>query len=348
MMIKNKSVVLGIIILLIGMIIIPSTGNLLSDRDLTINKSKDISFEQNKAIINLNKINNKDETIELSPVENIKDINDKRVNPVIIVIVNSTLMTSITNDITIYVSTLKNIGYDTIVLVFSGGTVEELKDQILTYWNNGYNITGLVMIGNLPAAWYYHAHDFDGKRARFPCDLFLMDLDGEWIDSDGDGEYDSHIDGAGDTAPEIYVGRIDASNIPGDEITILKKYFQKVRDFWNGNISRTFHGLTYVGSDWVGVEDMRSSIGICYDSYEAMWWPDFSSRDYLANRLSNSEYEFIQLSCHSGPTDHRFGVGGLGDQIFSDDVRSAPPRALGVDPLARRSEQRARGRSLLW
>ncbi|GAJ16437.1 unnamed protein product, partial [marine sediment metagenome] len=97
----------------------------------------------------------------------------------------------------------------------SGGTAEDMKAQLVSL-NMSYNVTGAVLIGDLPVAWFYHIHDIAGNyEEEFPCDLFLMDLDGEWNDTNGDGMYDIHTNGSGDTAPEIYVGRIDASNIPG-------------------------------------------------------------------------------------------------------------------------------------
>jgi len=130
--------------------------------------------------------------------------------------------------------------------VVEGGIREQTKkvlENIKIFKNNDfknalsirhldYNINGAVLIGDLSVEWYHHENDFDGSPSEFPCDLLLMDLDGTWSDSDSDGMYDSHVDGIGDTAPEIYVGRIDASNIPGDEITILKDYFQKLDEYW--------------------------------------------------------------------------------------------------------------------
>jgi hypothetical protein len=151
-----------------------------------------------------------------------------------------------------------------------------------------------------------------------------MDLDGLWTDNDGDEMYDLHTDGSGDTAPEIFVGRIDASNIPGDEISILKNYFAKVYDFWSGETNQTKYALSYTEADWAQYEDFRHDIGYAYDDYEAIWYPDVDRDDYVYNRII-STYEFIQLSCHSSSQGHSFSIGGWAS---NDDIRSAPPIAL--------------------
>jgi len=243
--------------------------------------------------------------------------------PLIILFIESDLVENLKDEISRYNKTLGRFGYDSAVYKVSGVTPEDLKDQIITYWENGSNVSGSVLIGDLPAEWFHHEYDFYGP-AEFPCDLFLMDLDGTWTDTDGDGMYDSHTDGSGDTAPEIFVGRIDASRIPGDEITILKKYLAKVYDFWSGSTNQTKVGLTYTDQDWANYPEFRYDIGYAYENYEAIWYPDVDRDDYVNNKIPNT-YEFIQLSCHSSYAGHAFTIGGW---AYSDDIREAPPLAL--------------------
>lgn len=244
-------------------------------------------------------------------------------SPLIIVFVEADLVTDLTDELTLYNETLGIFGYDSIIFQVSGVTPEDLKDQIIAYWDDGYNVCGGVLIGDLPTEWFHHENDFYGP-SEFPCDLFLMDLDGTWTDTDSDGMYDSHTDGSGDTAPEIYVGRIDASRIPGDEITIIKKYFAKVYDFWTGATNQTMFGLTYTDQDWANIPSFRYDIGYAYEDYEAIWYPDVNRDDYVNNRIPDA-YEFIQLSCHSSYTGHAFTNGGW---AYSNDIRNAPPIAL--------------------
>jgi hypothetical protein len=243
--------------------------------------------------------------------------------PVVIIFVEDDIISELKDELNLYNETLKNVGYDTLLYQVSGVSPQNLKDIIISDTKNGFNVTGSVLVGDLPTEWFHHENDFYGS-SEFPCDLYLMDLDGTWFDTDGDGIFDSHFDGKGDTAPEIYIGRIDASNVPGDEISILKKYFSKVYDFWSGTMNHTNYGLTYTDQDWANGESFRYDIKYAYKDYEAIWYPDVDRDDYVINRIP-STYEFIQLSCHSSSQGHSFAQGGW---VSNDEIRDAPPNAL--------------------
>ena len=258
---------------------------------------------------------------ELFSIKKIKESQGVRDIPLIIVFINSNLFPYIQDEINEYNTTLINNGYDTVILSIAGGTAEDIKNQILPYWNSGYNVTCAVLIGDLPVAWFHHENDYGGPE-EFPCDLYLMDLNGIWKDIDHDGMYDNHTDGDGNTAPEIYVGRIDASKVPGDEINITKNYLLKVHEFWTEHENNT--GLTYTDRDWGDYSEFRNDIRFAYPTYQAIWYPNVTKDDYLLNRLPGI-YDFIQLSCHSSSSSHYFTIGG---DAYSDDVRSAPPRAF--------------------
>jgi hypothetical protein len=256
-------------------------------------------------------------------IQQISDTLKRTDTPLVIVFVELDLVYELTDELALYNETLGFVGYNSIIYEVSGVDAEDLKDIIKNYWQSGYNVTGAVLIGDLPAEWFHHENDFYGP-SEFPCDLFFMDLDGTWTDTDDDKMYDSHTEGSGDTAPEIYVGRIDASNIPGDEITILKKYFAKVNNFWTGNTNQTEYGLTYTDQDWAGYVDFRYDLQYAYQNYEAIWYPNVDKDDYVNNRIP-STYEFIQLSCHSSSEGHVFSTGGW---VYNDEIRIAPPQAL--------------------
>lgn len=268
------------------------------------------------------------QTIDKQPVNvlNWVDHQDTRDQPFLLIIVEDSLYPQINSEVAQYQSTLSSQGYGLALNSFAGSTPQALKNHIQQYYTPAYNLTGVVLIGNLPVAWYYHADDFDGPT-EFPCDLYLMDLDGEWIDADGDGMYDEHHNGDGDTAPEIYLGRIDASNIPGDEVAITKAYFSKIQQYWNGELFHSGTGLTYTDRDWASGNDFRHDIQYAYDSHEAVWWPSINRNDYVLNRLPDITYEFIQIACHAGHSTmrHNFSIGGA---AWSDDIRTAPPQAL--------------------
>ena len=243
--------------------------------------------------------------------------------PFVFVFIETDLVSDLSDELTLYNDTLRIVGYESVIYQVSGVMPEDLKDIIINHWQGEYNVTGTVLIGDLPTEWFHHENDFYGP-SEFPCDLYLMDLDGTWTDTDSDGMYDSHTDGSGDTAPEIYVGRIDASNVPGEEITILKKYFAKVYDFWSGTTYQTDFGLTYTDQDWAGYDSFRYDLEYAYEDLEAIWYPDVDRNDYVNNRIPGT-YEFIQLSCHSNSQGHAFTLGGW---AYNNDIRNAPPQAL--------------------
>jgi len=322
----KKGLVLGIILLFVGVSIIPT----ISGNIKTIKKAvyEEVIKDRITILKQIEPVGTYEDYInsrEDKPyfIIRISEPLKRTTSPLVIVFVETDLVSELTDEIILYNETLRIIGYDSIIYEVSGVSPEDLKDIILTYWQNGYNVTGTVLIGDLPVAWFHHSNDFYGIE-EFPCDLFLMDLDGIWTDTDHDKMYDLHTDGLGDTAPEIYIGRIDASNIPGDEITILEKYFAKVYDFWSGTTNQTKYGLTYTEKDWVGYPSFKYDLGYAYEDYEAIWYPDVDRDDYLNNRTPGT-YEFIQLSCHSSSQRHSFTIGG---NAYNYEIRDAPPKAL--------------------
>ncbi|MCK4836296.1 MAG: hypothetical protein KAT17_06650, partial [Candidatus Aminicenantes bacterium] len=245
----------------------------------------------------------------------------------IMILVNSQTFQNLSGRILRYSGDLNNQGYTVEVFEYSGGNPANLKSFIVS---RNQNLRGCVFIGNLPVAWYEVEDDyFEYGYAEFPCDLYYMDLDGKWQDMDGNGQYDSHQDGSGDRQPEIFIGRIDASGMEGDEIEILNNYFDKNHEFWSGNLFVHQYGLTYTEDDWSIYSDMVNDITHLYPGrYEAITAPDTDRNDYLENRLQNVKYEFIQLACHSSSTAHYFVRNGL---LYSNEIKNAPPQGLAYN-----------------
>jgi len=263
---------------------------------------------------------------QLYTVHTITQSQDNSSLPLVLILVHSSLLPAINDELMVYTSSFFSRFYTTVILEVSGGTVEDIKTTIQTYYYLEEKLVGVILIGNHSTAWFHHEDDFEGPD-EFPCDLFLMDLDGEWVDSDSDRMYDLHSDGTGDTAPEIYLGRIDASRIPGDEIASIQQYLSKVSEYWEGTLPHTNIGLTYTDRDWAQSSQHRYGLGYAYDDYQALWYPNVNRDDYAFYRLPNETYEFIQISCHAGHTtySHHFEIGGY---LYSDDVRAAGPQAL--------------------
>jgi hypothetical protein len=248
----------------------------------------------------------------------------------IVVFTNGDILDSLSDEIQAYVSKLGQLGY--VIATYNGSvsTPEQLKTTIQ---NESENLLGCILIGSWPAAWFEVANDFDKYgHAEFPCDLFLMDLDGAWTDSDANGIYDMHTDGTGDVAPEIFIARIDASVMSGDEISLLSQYFAKDQAYWTGGFSLIKSGLTYTEDDWAASSGFLYCLDPLYGAgnYTIIAAPDTNRDDYL-NRLMNPAYEYVQIACHSSPGGHSFTRGGW---LSSASVLSAPPQGLAFNLFA--------------
>jgi hypothetical protein len=156
-----------------------------------------------------------------------------------------------------------------------------------------------------------------------------MDMDGNWWDLNTDGVYDKHNASTGaDIYPEIYVGRIDATNrgLGGQTnsqniITLLNR----IHSYRIGGVSRTHRAITYIDDDW------QAWANGTYDNWPGWLDNAYSTRtdvhtpttattanDWLNTRLLQ-DYEFAHLCVHSGvnPGQHYFGPRGSGEGTVS-------------------------------
>ncbi len=223
-------------------------------------------------------------------------------------------------DIDEYIEDLIDEGYTiTSTSTITGGTPEEIKQWIKNQYNQGS--TGIVFIGDIAAAWAEVSGD------QFPCDLFYMDLDGEWVDSDNDEIYDEHDAGSGDMGPEVYVGRLYTSTLhwESDE-QMLSDYFDKIHRYRTGELTQPFRGLEYIEEDWY---DMDVHLDMVYNTNVSHF--DFGYRTTADDYLSNLEkgQHFVQVCAHSYPQGHHFGrrpteaVSYLHSYVYSPVKREA-------------------------
>jgi len=249
--------------------------------------------------------------------------------PRVLVIVNSTLLPLIETKLDRYISDIEAAGYAADLYGSSYGTAEDLKAFIIS---QSTDLVGCVLFGDVPCAWFEVEDDHNEYGyASFPCDLFLMDLDGTWSDNltaypMQSGVYDTHSGVAGDVAPEIFLGRIDASRMNGDaEYIQVNDYLDKLHTWYAGQMQTTNYALTYTEDDWSGSTYFWTDIDYVFPDNEAIIAPDTDKEDYQDNRLTYPVYEFIQLACHSDPHAHYFTRGG---ELFSSEIKAIPPRAL--------------------
>jgi hypothetical protein len=242
------------------------------------------------------------------------------------IIVNSDLRSNIQASLDQYMVDLAVDGYEVELISASGGTPEEFRSFLYDKYQEG--LQGAVLIGDLPIAWYEISCWEPIEHEEFPCDLYYMDLDGIWEDTDGEGMYDSH---SGEVDPEIWVGRLTASpmNIYGaDEATLLNNYFRKNHLYRIGQLPLAARALLYIDDDWEGssfswgkaVSSAYPDPTVISDPYETV------DSDY-ENRLPQN-HELIQVCAHSDPLAHYFST------PVGDGGATSVGTVVGIDPQA--------------
>lgn len=230
---------------------------------------------------------------------------------------------TVQNAINQYKKDLEDTGYQVLLHTSAIGTVQQIR-TFLQNWYTINGISGVVLIGNLPYAQYYHPANPSFSAETFICDLYLMDLDGTWVDNNPtDGIFDGHSAGTGDIYPEIYIGRIDATTRSLGSLTNdqdIVNLLNRITSYRHGGISRTHQAITYIDDDWQLWADGT------YDNWPAWLNSAYSTRtdvhtpatattaaDWLT-RITQ-DYEFAHLCAHSGvtPSQHYFGPGGSGE-----------------------------------
>jgi len=251
----------------------------------------------------------------------------------ILIIVDSSIYSQVQIKINRYATDINEVyGCEVIMEQVSRANYEDIKNLINSEL---IGLDGVVLIGNIPAAWYEVANDHGSYGyAAWPCDLYYMDTDGIWEDLDNNEIFDSH---SGNVQPEIFVGRISTANMGTllSEKTGLENYLDKNHEFWIGKlIVNRKYGLTYTDEDWAQTDYFKTDIqylygSAYYDSISYIGYPSFGRADYL-NRLSNNRYEFIQLACHSpsGAVNCHAMTGG---SIYANEIFNNGTEAIGYN-----------------
>lgn len=225
------------------------------------------------------------------------------------------------------------------LVTIRGGAPEEIRALLQDYYQQS-GLSCAVFIGHIPEAWYEVPNDhywWEGGYgyANWICDLFYMDLDGNWKDTDGNGIYDVHTNGNGDIYPEIFIGHIDPStmSIYGNKETLLSEFLDKDHNYWQGNIRLMNYGLIYIDHDWKDYSTYYFRYLYGEKNYDNLKWSEGSNNlvekfDYLRKRLPNIAYGFTQVWVHSTWESHSFHTGGI---CYEYEIHESLPRALGYN-----------------
>ncbi|MCK4779350.1 MAG: hypothetical protein KAT57_04145, partial [Candidatus Lokiarchaeota archaeon] len=95
--------------------------------------------------------------------------------------VNSTIYSSLSSEIEQYKQDVINQGYTVDIINWSSNNVTALRYDLINASNQPLGLAGAVLIGDLPSAMMQYYDSFWTLWRTYPIDLYLTDLDGEWV-----------------------------------------------------------------------------------------------------------------------------------------------------------------------
>lgn len=207
----------------------------------------------------------------------------------VLVVVEDGLYDPLFSELQVYTDDLSVAGLNTVVTVWQSGTFEEFR-SFLHITADVKKADSVMLVGSLPVAWY--EMNAEGRYEVFPSDLYFMDDESVWWDSDNNGLLDHHT--------KISV-TLPVSRIIGSEQE-LKGYFHKLHNFRTGEIRLPASGFIFKDDDWFDFQ-RGSSFGLSriYRDFEIAESPVITTRDEYAWRLTNDGAEFINQWIHSYP-----------------------------------------------
>lgn len=250
----------------------------------------------------------------------------------VLVIVEERLYNSLSAVLDVYKDDLQDEGFKVTIITADGGTPEALKQVII---NN--DPAYVFMVGNLPIAWYEMDEFFDGKSdyTNFPIDLFYMDLNGTWADTDTNGMYDNH---SGALEADISFGRISADkmtlpwegNEQPTESEILINWFNKVHNYRKLPPRYDFESLVWIDDDWqYWGNEWSNDVGKAYKTRTTVYDTSQTTKTDYVSRIrasSNNKYEHLLFCCHSGPNGHAITYRGAYQWLYNRELKDIVPQ----------------------
>lgn len=171
---------------------------------------------------------------------------------------------------------------------------EELRSWLLEWHGSSDDpLLGIILVGDIPYAeckWTNTDIDLLTMGSKeidiFPSDFYFMDLNGEWLDTNQDGYYDSWPEFGWKYFPEIFCGRFPFSTIYNTNYNIeaLRAYLIRNHEWRYNGCGRTRNLLF--------VDDLWAFHSPCHNSHlNAMLdWSDLNLLHY---------YYPLEITCHS-------------------------------------------------
>jgi len=203
----------------------------------------------------------------------------------------------------------------------------------------GQDIVGVILIGDLAVPWYEmdEPDDWGGAHVMFPCDLYFMDLDGTWGDSNTNGMYDSH---SGALTADIWCGRLKSSNLQyhgATEVGTMRNYFRKNHAYRAGDLRLVDHGLAFIDNDWC-TYGWGFDVALSFpqtDSVVDIYETNRANYIDLVRENSDNQYEHVLICSHSSPASHFIYYNESSyQQFYNYEIESYMMQALSYNLFA--------------
>jgi hypothetical protein len=225
-----------------------------------------------------------------------------------------------------------NFNMDILVFSIDNETPMDIKNSIK---KEKEQLKGITFIGDIATAWFELKNDFEyvysDKYSQFPCDLFYMDLDGEWVDENNNGLYDKH---SGHVKPEIFVSRIHPYLFENtNSIEALQGYFSKNENYYASNFGNLeYKSCAFVDKDWQSFKDHSMDINYVHGKNNSQNETPLKSgasfgKNLYYNTLQN-KVGFLQFDCHSSETRHYLSTG---EYVMSWEILQKPISSVGLN-----------------
>ena len=231
-----------------------------------------------------------------------------------LIMVNYSLYPSVKDCIDQYVRDVAYEGYFATVYRVKDGTPPEVR----TFIKNNMPLAGVLMVGNLPTAW------FEMRSSEFPCDLYYMDLNGQWNDPDNDGMFSEH---EGDVQPDLWVGRLWTPTENGNSAALIKDYFWRNHNFRKGLFGYSNRALAYADDPYMSFGDCALDYMFPPAQIEVITDPATTDGDRYKAEL-NQHRAWVHVCAHSSIWSHAFNTPAGLEFVRNEYLRDInPPNA---------------------
>lgn len=192
----------------------------------------------------------------------------------VIVVVEDRVATGLADRVARFRADLVADGWTvTQLVVGAGDSPASVREQVGNAYFAGVRATALVLLGHIPVVRSGNTAPDGHERRALPADGYYGDVDGTWLDANGDGVFDTN------TIPsdvELQTGRIDFAEMDAagtglDDLGLTARYLDKDHAFRTGALRFLARGLI---GDRTGIDRGRAPAASGYRTFSALYGAD--------------------------------------------------------------------------